>query len=132
MKAKFHKIIAAIVVLAVATGLFGCASLNAPNTERLLSASGFRPRTPSTPKQQQIYANLPDYKMQRTTIKGKIVYGYKDPKQGVVYVGGQKEYQQYQQLGIQQSIAQDNLNAAEMNQQAAMDFAAWGPWGVWW
>ncbi len=120
------------MAIAAITGLSGCASLDAPNQERLLTAAGFRPLTPSTAKQQDLYAKLPDYKMQSGMIKGKLVYGYKNPKQGVVYVGGQNEYQQYQRLGLQQSIAQDNLAAAQMNQETMTGFGAWGPSAFWW
>ena len=121
---------AAFAMAAIAaTGVPGCASANAGNRESLLSAAGFHPSAPSTPKQHEIYDGLPDYTMQRGVINGKVLYAYKDPRQGVVYVGGENEYQQYKQLGIQQSITQDNLNAAQMNQSTMMGYGAWGPRG---
>ena len=73
--------------------LAGCAGMASSNTESLLTAAGFRARTPQTPKQQQIYAALPPYQVQRATVNGKVFYVYKDEKAGVAYVGREQEYQ---------------------------------------
>ena len=109
--------------------LGGCASANAGSTESLLSAAGFVARTPQTPKQKQLYADAPAYKVQRVTYKGKVFYAYKDEAKGVAYVGTEAQYQQYKALAIQQNIAQENYQAAEMNQQAAWDwYGAYGPY----
>ena len=97
--------------------------MGSSNTESLLTAAGFRARTPQTPKQQQIYAALPPYQVQRATVNGKVFYVYKDEKAGVAYVGREQEYQRYQQLAIQQQIAQNQIAAAEMEQQAALDWS---------
>jgi hypothetical protein len=112
--------------------LGGCASLEADNTEQLLSAAGFQSRTPSTPKQQELFAAMPPYKLQRQVVNGKVLYAYADPKKGLVFIGGEAEYQRYNRLGLQQQIAQTNLAAAQMNQDASLNYAAWGPWGMWW
>jgi len=63
-----------ILILATAvTALFvaGCAEMGSGNTTSLLSAAGFRARTPQTPKQQQLYAALPPYTVQHATVKGR-------------------------------------------------------------
>ena len=116
------KIVVFIATLAGTILLAGCAGVGSSNTESLLTAAGFRARTPQTPKQQQIYAALSPYQVQRATVNGKIFYVYKDEKSGVAYVGREHEYQSYQQLAIQQQIAQDQITAAEMQQQAALDW----------
>jgi hypothetical protein len=124
-----------ILFSAAVTGLFmtACASMGSSNTESLLSAAGFRVRTPQTPKQQQIYTALPPYKVERATVGGKVFYVYKDEKSGVAYVGREQEYQRYQQLAIQQQIAQDQITAAEMERAAAWQwYGAWGPRAFWW
>ena len=109
-----------LALLAGATALLSaCASTGASTTEPLLSAAGFRVRTPETAAQKQIYAELPPYKVQRGTHQGKTFYAYKDEKQGVAYVGGEAEYQKYQQLAIQRRIARDQYEAAQMNQAMA-------------
>ena len=123
-------------ILAVAAGaLFvaGCAEMGSTNTTSLLSAAGFRALTPQTPKQQQVYAALPPYKVERATMNGRSFYVYKDEKAGVAYVGHDSEYQRYQQLCIQQQIAQNYYMAAEMNSFYARGwYGAWGPRGLWW
>ena len=122
-----------IATLAGTILLAGCASMTSANTESLLTAAGFRARTPQTPKQQQIYAALPPYQVQRATVNGKVFYVYKDEKSGVAYVGREQEYQSYQQLAIQQQIAQNQIAAAEMEQQAALDwYGGFGFRRIWW
>ncbi len=107
--------------------------MGSSNTESLLTAAGFRARTPQTPNQQQIYAALPPYQVQRATVNGKVFYVYKDEKAGVAYVGREQEYQAYQQLAIQQQIAQNQIAAAEMEQQAALDwYGGFGFGRLWW
>ena len=125
-----------LLTLAAATALLlaGCAGVGSGNTTSLLSAAGFRVLTPQTPKQQQIYAALPPYQVERATVPGKgVFYVYKDEKAGLAYVGREQEYQRYQQLAIQQQIAQDYYMAVEMNRAAAWGwYGAWGPRAFWW
>src|SRR5205807_7963883 len=125
-----------IIFAAVATALFitGCAQMQSANTTSLLSAAGFRARTPQTPTQQQIYAALPPYQVERATVKGKgVFYVYKDEKAGLAYIGREQEYQRYQQLAIQQQIAQERYMAAQMEADAAWQwYGAWGRRGMWW
>ena len=130
---RASNIVIFIATLAGTIVLVGCASMTSSNTESLLSAAGFRVRTPQTPKQQQIYAALPPYQVERATVKGHVFYVYKDEKAGVAYVGREQEYQRYQQLAIQQQIAQNQIMAAEMEQQAALDwYGGFGFRRVWW
>ncbi|MGB9475759.1 MAG: hypothetical protein WCE87_11900, partial [Candidatus Udaeobacter sp.] len=109
-----------IVLLSAMVGalfLAGCASVGSANTTSLLTAAGFRARTPQTPKQQQMYAALPPYQVQRATVPGKgVFYVYKDQNAGLAYVGREQEYQRYQQLAIQQQVAQNYYMAAQMEQ----------------
>jgi hypothetical protein len=129
---RTSNIVISLATLAGAILLAGCASMTSANTESLLSAAGFLVRTPQTPKQQQIYAALPPYQVQRATVNGKVFYVYKDEKAGVAYVGREQEYQRYQQLALQQQIAQNQIAAAEMEQQAALDwYGGFGFRGFW-
>ena len=120
-------------VAAVTLFVAGCAEMGSGNTTSLLSAAGFRAHTPQTPKQQQIYAALTPYKVERATVKGHTFYVYKDEKAGVAYIGREAEYQRYQQLAIQQQIAQDYYTAYAMDRAAAYGwYGAWGPRAFWW
>ena len=130
----FNRPVAAITLLLLAI-LVGCASWDAQNKESLLSAAGFRSRTPSTPNQQAMFNRMTPYKVERRIRNGKVLYAYADKQNNVVYLGGENEYQKYRQLALQQSIAQDQIEAAQINEDASMyqDFGPyWGPWNTWW
>jgi hypothetical protein len=115
-------------------GFSGCAGLGSGDTEKLLSAAGFRVRVPTTPQQIEMFNSLQPYKVERRVVGNKVIYTYADPKRNLLFIGGEKEYQQFARLGIQQQIAMSNLAAAEINQSTAMtmNMDAWGPWGIWW
>ena len=136
MKIEKPKLNVILIFAAAVTALLmaGCAGVGSANTTSLLTAAGFRARTPETPKQQQLYAALPAYHVERATVPGKgVFYVYKDEKAGIAYVGREQEYQQYQQLAIQQQIAQDQYMAAQMQANAAWGwYGAWGPRAFWW
>lgn len=131
-----HKLVPAIVLSALCLGaligLTGCASMGAANMEQLLSASGFNARKPETRQQEEIYRTMPPYKLQSTTVDGKPLYVYKHEKKGLLYIGGETQFQQYQRLSLQQDIARQNLMAAQMNQDLALRWNYWGPRGPWW
>ena len=135
MKIEKPKVNIILIFAVAAATLFvaGCAEMGSGNTTSLLTAAGFRARTPQTPKQQQMYAALPPYKVEHATVKGRAFYVYKDEKAGVAYVGHDSEYQRYQQLCIQQQIAQNYYMAAEMDRAAAFGwYGASGPRAFWW
>ena len=132
MKTKITKL--DITFAAGATALFvaACSEMASSNTTSLLSAAGFRVRTPETPKQKEIYAALPAYKVERATVKGKTFYVFKDEKGGVAYVGHEPEYQRYHQLAAQQQIAEEQSRADLMEGDVAMRWQrAFGPEIVW-
>ena len=134
MKTKITKSNIVFIFVAAAAALFvaGCAEMGASNTKSLLSAAGFQVRTPQTPRQKEVYAALPPYKVERATMKGKTFYVFKDEQAGVAYVGHEPEYQRYKALAIQQQIAQDYYMAATMPPMYARGwYGAWGP-SIWW
>ena len=120
-----------ILILAACGIIFfaGCATTETANTDKtksLLSAAGFRIRNPKTPKQHELYAALPSNKVERGTLKGKVFYVFKDEKAGVAYVGGEPEHQRYQQLCMQQHVAQ--APEEEMKHPFAESWSnQWGP-----
>jgi len=110
-----------------AFALISCAGAGSKNTKALLSAAGFTERTPKTEKQKALYASAESYKVLRFTAKGKTLYAYKDEESGTAFIGNEKNYQKYQNLAIQQRIARDNYEAAEMQREMAMGwYGAWG------
>jgi hypothetical protein len=133
MKTKTSIVLISLAAGIVLSALGGCASVGSTNTESLLSAAGFVVRTPETPKQKQIYATLPAYKVHRATVNDKVFYVYKDEKAGVAYVGHEPEYQRYKQLAVQQQIAEDQYMAAELDRESALQwYGGFGIRSIWW
>jgi hypothetical protein len=90
----------------------GYASYQVRTTESLLSEAGFQTRTPSTQAQLAMYKRMTPYKLERNTFKGKALYSYADTQREVAYIGGDKAYQRYKQLAIQQhqmEVAYSNM-----------------------
>ena len=99
-----------ILILAASGVAFvaGCASMETDNnTKSLLSAAGFRSRTPQTAKQKELYAALPNNKVEHAIVKGKVFYVFKDEKAGVAYVGAEPEHRRYQELCVQRHVARE-------------------------
>lgn len=117
------------LILAATVVLTGCATirqLEAHDTEQLLAAAGFTMQSADTPDQQHRDA-MPPYRLVPRAKDGAIEYTYADPKKcKCVYVGGSKEYAQYQRLATEDRIAREQIWAAE---QASPGFDYWrGPW----
>src|SRR5438876_3142978 len=124
----FSTIISAFTAL-----LISCATTQSTqNRESMLVASGFKAITPKTAAQQQKLQNLPPGKIAMINKKGRTYYIFPDAAHNQAYVGGPKEYQAYQQLRAANNIANENLETAEMYQDAEMQWGAWGGWGMGW
>jgi hypothetical protein len=118
------------VPFALLAGLSGCASLGAQDTENMLSAAQFSMKPATTPAQLANLKTLPQNRIITQVKNGKVVYVYADAAGcQCLYVGNEASYQNFQQIKIAKNIASDQLMAAEMNQQASLDWGAWGPWG---
>ena len=118
-------------VLAAAMLLTGCATIRsseARSTEQLLAAAGFVMRPADTAERQQRLAARPPYRLESHAKDGKAVYTYADPGTcKCLYVGGSKEYSEYQRLKLERQIAADEAWGAHA---ADMDWDVWGP--AWW
>ena len=124
------KMISAIALLALTVG---CATTTATqDTESMLLASGFKAVTPKTTAQQQKLQKLPPGKVAMIQKGGKTYYIFPDAADNQAYVGGPKQYQAYQQLRLQNKLAEENLESAEMYQDSMMGWGAWGGWGMGW
>ena len=123
------------LVLAVAIAIGGCSTTtqtSTQNKESMLVASGFKTVTPKTPAQQQKLQKLPPGKVTMIQKAGKTYYIFPDPAHNQAYVGGPKQYQEYQQLRAEKKLANENLETAEMYQDPMMGWGAWGGWGMGW
>jgi hypothetical protein len=108
----------------------GCAGTqtSTQNRESMLVASGFKTITPKTAAQKQKLQNLPPGKVTMIQKNGKTYYIFPDPAQNVAYVGGPKQYRQYQALRTDNRLAKESLETADVYQDAEMQWSLWGGW----
>jgi hypothetical protein len=97
--------------------------------ENLLIAAGFQVIVPKTAVQQQKLQTLPADKVTLVQLAGRTYYMFPDAPHNQAYIGGPTQYQAYRQLRVAKQLANENLEAAEMNQDASMDWPGWGGWG---
>src|ERR1051325_633782 len=122
-----------IGVMSLLTLTIGCTTTSSTqNKESMLVASGFKVITPKTAAQQQKLQQLPPGHVAMVNRNGRTYYIFPDAAHNQAYVGGPQEYQAYQQLRVANNIAQENVETAEMYQDAAMNWGAWGGWGAGW
>ena len=112
----------------------GCAALRKSDVdaqEQILSAAGFQMKPADTPQKLEHLQTLTPQKLVPHTRDGKLYYVYADAEFcKCLFVGNEPAYQKYQQLALQQKLAQERMNAAAMNENAAMNWGMWGPF--WW
>lgn len=125
-----------IVILAgIALALSACAAIQnqqAIEMERLLAASGFQMRLADTPEKLAHLKTLTQRRLVPHRHQGNLYYVYADATScQCIYIGNEKAYQRYQNLALQKQIADERRMAAEMNEDAAMNWGLWGPWGPW-
>jgi hypothetical protein len=72
-----------------------------------------------------MYNQMTPDKLERSKFTGKARYTYTDKHKGIVYIGGEKAYERYKQLALQQSIAQKELEASYSKNLEKMD-EVWG------
>ncbi|HQH99907.1 MAG TPA: hypothetical protein PLA18_01420 [Deltaproteobacteria bacterium] len=108
----------AVLLLGCSFLFAGCAGMKkkeAARTGDILSAAGFTTKTPDSPEAWNKFNSMKPLKMMRTEKDGEIIYVYPDPYNcNCVYVGNEKQYQDYKRLALQKQIAEANLQAAQM------------------
>jgi hypothetical protein len=132
MKAETTWLRGTIVGLGLCVAVAGCAAIERQEdqqTEQLLSAAGFQMRTADTPAKLADLERLHQHKVVRHEHDGGTTYVYADAAGcKCLYTGNQDNYDQFQKLQVQENVASQEMMAAEMNQQAAMNWEMWGPW----
>jgi len=98
----------------------------------MLVASGFKVITPKTAAQKQKLQSLQTETVTMIKKGKKKYYVYPDPAHNQAYVGGPREYQAYEQMRADKKLAREDLQDAEMYQDANMEWSLWaGGEGVW-
>jgi hypothetical protein len=101
---------------------------DADQIESTLAAAGFRMKPADTPERLAKLQALPQRKIITRQRDGEPVFLYADAEFcKCLYAGRQAEYDRYQRLALEKQIAQEHVAAAEMNENAAMDWGMWGP-----
>ena len=120
-----------IIVTALLALAVGCATTT-QSKENMLVAAGFKVVTPKTAEQSAKLKKLTPGAVAQITKGGKTYYVFPDAAHNQAYVGGPKQYQAYQQLRIQNKLAEQQLETAEMYQDSMMGWGGWGGWGMGW
>src|SRR5690242_18349827 len=123
-------------ILLIAALLAACSAFQetpvqkAQRIDPVLSASGFRMVPADSPGKQQVLASTPPLTMRYyVTKKGKPRYFFADPYEcNCLYEGDEKAYQRYQYLRLQQKLVKEQEQAAELNQDAAMQMNMYDPY----
>ena len=120
-------------VIALLALTVGCATTATFPQEKanMLVAAGFKTITPRTAAQQQKLQQLQTGQVATINRQGRTYYIVADPHQNLVYVGGPHDTGLPTNARSNQ-LTQENLQTAEMYQDAAMQWGAWGGWGVGW
>ncbi len=131
---KVYDILSTIFAVTLFAFLFSaCAAIEkheAMDTERTLSAAGFKMKFADTPKQLLNTQTMVQRQLVSHMKDGSVYYVYADAEFcKCLYVGSDEAYQRYQKLAIKQEIANERIQAAEINENAAMNWGAWGGWG---
>jgi hypothetical protein len=113
-------------ILALLVLVAGCAT--AQHTENLLSAAGFKVVVAGAPKQEQKLKSLSPGKITMVRRNDRTYYVFPDAAHDRIYLGTRREYQNYQQMLLDNKIAAQDRVDAEM---APVDGSDWNDWDSW-
>src|SRR5437762_12630877 len=139
--------IGAVLALLAACQTTGTGQAAASQKESLLSQSGFKVITVTTPKQQQAVSGLAQSRCSAVKYNGKLYYVYPTGTKDKIYVGRQKQFNAYKQAlagqpGHPGSMAQQgqsqmagqslmpSLETAGPHNVEVQQFGGFGPMGV--
>jgi hypothetical protein len=88
-----------------------------PQKETLLTQSGFKVITVTTPKQQQAVTGLAQGRVSAVKYNGKLYYVYPTAQKDRIYVGRQKQFNAYKQALAAQQAGQPASQQAQPGQQ---------------
>ena len=93
------------------------AELAASKKEFLLTQSGFKVITVTTPKQQQAINGLAQYRVSAVKYNGKLYYVFPTATKDKIYVGKQKQFNAYKNARAGQQASQPANQQAQPGQQ---------------
>ena len=108
--------IGAVLTLLAACQTTGTGSVVAQK-ESLLSQSGFKVITVTTPKQQQAINGLAQYRVSAVKYNGKLYYVFPTATKDKIYVGKQKQFNAYKNALAAQKTSQPASQQGQPGQQ---------------
>jgi hypothetical protein len=122
-------ILTAAFFAASLTALSGCATLRSQDdvgTRELLATAGFQKQSADSAEQTRNLASMPPLRVvARGMADRDVVFTYADPmKCRCLYIGGPKQYMEYQRLARQRQIEEEELWAED----GGMDWELWEAW----
>ena len=128
-KLRIYRALNIISLFAAIGFLFACAEIE--KKEQLLSAAGFSIKYADTPEKLDHLKLQEQHKIIPYIKAGKNYFVYADSSGcECMYVGDDTAYQQFNNLEVEEDIANQQRINAEMNQEWEMDGSRWGqPWG---
>ena len=96
----------AVLALMAACQTTGTGQAAASQKESLLSQSGFKVITVTTPKQQQAINGLAQYRVSAVKYNGKLYYVFPTATKDKIYVGKQKQFNAYKNALAAQKTSQ--------------------------
>src|SRR5437762_9626899 len=120
--------IGAVLALLAACQTTGTGQAAASQKESLLSQSGFKVITVTTPKQQQAVSGLAQSRCSAVKYNGKLYYVYPTGTKDRIYVGRQKQFNAYKTaLAGQQASQQAQPGQQLINPAPTMTYEGAGP-----
>ena len=117
------------VTAGVVVALAGCAAVRnsaAAETEKSLAAAGFEKKFADTLEKRAQLATLTQRKLVPHPDDGAVRYVYADATScKCIYIGDQAAYERYQELAIQQRIANEQRIHTDINEGANIDWSVW-------
>ncbi|MEM7021273.1 MAG: hypothetical protein AAF637_01640 [Pseudomonadota bacterium] len=120
------------LTLLVGLALAGCAMIEreeTEDTEQLLAAAGFTMRPADTAEKLADLERYQQHTLIRREREGQVTYVYADAADcKCLYTGNEQNYDAFENLQVQQNIAEEEQMAASEAEQASMNWEVWGPW----
>jgi hypothetical protein len=109
--------VALALIAACQTVATNNAELAASKKEFLLTQSGFKVITVTTPKQQQAINGLAQYRVSAVKYNGKLYYVFPTATKDKIYVGKQKQFNAYKNALAAQQVSQPPNQQGQPGQQ---------------
>jgi len=120
------------IIAVAALVLVGCAAVQkneTVGTEEVLAAAGFYMKLADTPAKLARLQALTPHKLVPHQRDGKVYFVFADPDVcKCLFAGTEQNYLEFQRLGLQKQLADEELMAAQDNLYGPMDWDAWGTW----